>query len=214
MAQHGNLVLIVDDNDTVRESLQVVLDVAGYATQAYVSGSDLLAAIDHQSECCILLDSLMPGMNGLEVLKRLKRTRPDLPVIIITGGGDTKTSIAAIEAGAVDYLEKPVIEEALFESIEATFKLTDCGDDNVLRMEETAYAFHKLERLTDVERKIFDMLVIGKSDHFIGTSLSISAMRVIKHRDDIMEKAEANNLIQLKRMAFLSGLALSDTANF
>lgn len=124
MAQHHTLVFVVDDDEAVRESLQALLEAAGYVVQTYRSGLEFLTTCKNdKGSGCVLLDARMPHMNGLEVLQRLQDVRPDLPVVMITGGGDVEMAKEAMKAGAVDFIEKPVLEEQLLSSINGAFAL-------------------------------------------------------------------------------------------
>jgi two-component system response regulator FixJ len=209
MTERRKLVIIVDDDDAVRDSLEVVLQAAGYAIEAYASGPDLLAAIDDRVTACVLLDAKMPHMSGLTTLKHLQTVRPDLPVIMITGGGDSSTAKEAIKTGAVDYVAKPVLENILLERVDGALALLEKNENNS-PYTEIDHVHRKLQGLTANERRSFEMLVGGKNDRFISSSLGIGTIDVIHLRDNIMEKMEARSLMQLKRMAFLSGIAIED----
>lgn len=217
MLQEKKIVFIVNDDDAVRDSLSLVLQAAGYTTHGYASGPDFLTEIDGNGKGCVLLDTLMPRQSGLEVLRHLRVVRPDLPVIMIAGGNGTATAEEAIGAGATGYLTKPFLEDALYERIEKAFLLTEMEDGNCPSADDADYAHWMLARLTATERKIFDILVMGRSDAMIASSLGLGTLDVINHRDAIMEKMEARSMVQLMRIAFMCGIAIrveADTDGF
>lgn len=129
MAHAGGIVFVVDDDDAIRDSLQALLEAAGYVVQTYRSGLEFLTTCKNdKGRGCVLLDARMPHMNGLEVLERLQDVRPDLPVIMITGSGDVDTAEKAMKAGAIDFLDKPVLEDQLLLSVDRGLALT--ADEN------------------------------------------------------------------------------------
>ena len=201
-------VFVIDDDDAVRESLSIVLETAGYAARSFTSGTEFLSEIDGHGDGCVLLDTLMPGQGGLEVLRELRAHRPDLPVIMMAGSGGAVSAEDAIRAGAVDYLGKPFLEDALYERIEAAFLLADSAVGATPSTAEVDHARRLIDRLTATEREIFGMLVLGGSQAQIASHLHLAIRDVIDHRDAIMKKMEARNTIQLKRIAFVCGIPI------
>jgi len=196
-------IFIVDDDEAVRDSLEVLLMACGYETESFVSGADFLDACDGIGRGCVLLDIRMPGMDGMEVLADLHRRRPDLPVIMITGHGDVSLAVRAMKAGAVDFVEKPLREEALLESIETALRRAHTSE------RQTAVcttARDNVERLTPREREVLEQLVIGRPNKVIAQALDCSPRTVEIHRARIMEKMEARSLPHLVRLALAAGI--------
>lgn len=213
MLHNNKNVFIVDDDEAVRESLSVVLQTAGYQVRAWASGTEFLAAIDGHGAGCVLLDTLMPQQNGLDTLRHIRAARPDLPVIMMAGGDGIASPEDAIGAGAMDYLAKPFLEDALYERIEKAFLLADIQDGRSPSAEDANHGRQMLDRLSATEREIFDMLVIERSDASIAASLDLDTLDVCIHRDAIMEKLEARNVVQLMHVAFLCGIPIMGAAS-
>ncbi len=196
-------VYIVDDDEAVRDSLQILLDAVGYETQAFSCGPDFLDACDSSFKGCVLLDVRMPQMSGLEVQERLRTICPDLPVIIITGHGDIAMAVGAMKAGASDFVEKPFHEEALLASIETALKQ---AEQTVRQNTLSADAQRSIERLTPRERDVLEQLVIGRPNKVIAYELDCSPRTVEIHRARIMEKTGAQSLSHLVRLSLAAGI--------
>ncbi len=196
-------VFIVDDDVSVRDSLQALLDALGYATDAYKSGVDFLEAASRIGKGCVLLDVRMPKMDGLEVQAHLREARPDLPVVIVTGHGDVPMAVRAMKAGAVDFLEKPFAESILLECVERALGMAARA--------EQADAFgdaarDNLKKLTPREHDVLVQLVIGRPNKVIAYELGISPRTIEIHRARIMEKMGAGSLSHLVRLALAAGV--------
>lgn len=196
-------VYIVDDDEAVRDSLQVLLDAVGYETQAFSCGPDFLEACQSGFKGCVLLDVRMPRMSGLEVQERLRTVCPDLPVIIITGHGDIAMAVGAMKAGALDFVEKPFHEETLLACIEAALKQAEQTDR---RNALNADARRSIERLTPREHDVLEQLVIGRPNKVIAYELGCSPRTVEIHRARIMEKTGAKSLSHLVRLSLAAGI--------
>jgi two-component system response regulator FixJ len=194
----GQTVHIVEDDDAMRESLLALLDDAGYETHAYGSAEELLAdgTLDRG---CVVSDMLMPGLDGLALLKRLRTDGSELPLILITGHGDIPVAVAAMSAGAVDFLEKPFEAEALIQAIEVGLHQQAAASS---RSENSGAAHRSLEVLTVREREVLELLVSGESNKEVALRLGISHRTVEFHRAHIMEKIEARGLTDLVRFWF------------
>lgn len=199
-------VFIVDDDDGFRESLQLLLESAGYVTQAYASGRELFAVVDDRMAGCVLLDTLMAHLNGWDVLQKLGDIRPRLPVVLMSGGKGPATAREAIEAGAIDFLEKPFLEDALLRSIERAFALAEIQKDGYVLRDDVAGALRRFYRMSETERDLFHMMVDGKGDQAIASSKGLSNLELYKYRDRIMEKMEARSLKKLRDMALFCNL--------
>jgi two-component system response regulator FixJ len=182
------IVHIVDDDADVRQSLQTLLEAAGYRCLAFSSGEAFLAGREEAPGSCAIVDMRMPGMDGLAILSELARAGAKLPVIMMTGYGDVALSVRAMKAGAVDFLEKPYKFADLKAAIERALTLkahpgdARQADDNAL-----------LSRLTTREREVFVRLVAGDSNKGIARTLDISARTVEIHRARVMEKLRVRN---------------------
>ena len=196
-------VFIVDDDAAVRDSLDALLTAFGYETVCFDSGIVFLEVCEEACSGCVLLDIRMPDMNGMEVLARLNGRRPDLPVIMITGHGDVAMAVRAMKSGAVDFIEKPIREEALVESVEAAMQLARRAE----RQQAVGDAARdSLEKLTPREREVLELLVIGRPNKVIAQELDCSPRTVEIHRARIMEKMSARSLPHLVRLALAAGI--------
>jgi two-component system response regulator FixJ len=196
-------VFIVDDDGAVRDSLEALLMACGYETECFASGMDFLDACDGVGSGCVLLDIRMPGMDGMEVQVQLHSRRPDLPVIMITGHGDVAMAVRAMKTGAVDFVEKPLREEALLQSIEAALQIARKSERHLTLC---ATARGNIERLTPREREVLEQLVIGRPNKVIAQALDCSPRTVEIHRARIMEKMAARSLPHLVRLALAAGI--------
>ena len=201
------IVFIVDDDEAVRESLQALLESAGYATDTYDSGFELLEALDGNLKGCVLVDGCMPKMSGLEVQERLNANGSNIPVIVITGSGDMAMAVQAMKSGATDFLEKPFEEEQLFESVKNALSVAEDGES---QRAISADVQRNLERLTERERDVMAQLVAGRRMSEIADELGYSLRTVEIYRARVMGKMGAYRLPQLMRMAFIAGMHIPD----
>lgn len=196
-------IYVVDDDEAVRDSLEALLLSHGYDVLTYSSGVEFLKICDTVGKGCVLLDIRMPRMDGMDVQERLHERCPDLPVIMMTGHGDVSMAVRAMKAGAVDFVEKPLREEALLHSIEAAVALARQSQ----RQRSLGVAAHdNLERLTPREREVLEHLVAGRANKVIAQALDCSPRTVEIHRARIMEKMAARSLPHLVRLALAAGI--------
>jgi len=202
--QNDGTIAIVDDNEAVRDSLAALLQSAGHTVKTFKSGQDFLAA-DLEIFGCAIVDILMPGLNGLEVLKHVVSSEYALPIIIVTGHGDIPLAVKALRAGAVDFIEKPYTDKAILTSIELALDI----DGGQARGQTSArHIKERASQLTERERQVFEHLVSGLSNKGIAAKLGISPRTVEIHRARVMQKIQARNLAELVRMAVVSKLDL------
>ncbi|NIV75621.1 MAG: response regulator [Gammaproteobacteria bacterium] len=196
-------VFIVDDDAAVRDSLALLLESAGFAAETYPSARAFLHAYTTDRPGCLLLDVRMPDLSGLELQSVLSQHHIELPVIFITAHGDVPMSARAFKAGAMDFLEKPVDEQALIERVrEALMR-----DEHSRRLRsERAEVRARLERLTPREREVMVLVVQGQSNKEIAKRLNVSYRTVETHRARVMDKMEADSLSALITMAMACGL--------
>lgn len=192
-------VVIVDDDEAVREGLKALLEVHGYAVDTFESANALLAAPESLAAkpACLLVDVRMPGMGGLELQRELKRRDARLPVIMITGHGDIPMAVAALKAGAADFLEKPFDSHMLLASIAEASRRAQSGADGV----DVAEIGRRLAELTPREREVMELVIAGMSNKVIAHSLNIAVRTVEIHRARVMEKSGARSLAELVRLA-------------
>jgi len=189
-------VCIVDDDADVRDSLAMLLQRSGYQTLSFDSARAFLQAGVKGSRHCVLADIRMPEMDGLALQLELKRTQPDVPVLIMTGHGDIPMAVQAMKAGAIDFLEKPFEKPALLAALERAFEAQTRDDAGNQKIGD-----HKRQELTERERAVFNLLVDGLQNKVIAQKLGISARTVEVHRRRVMEKTGARNLAELVKMA-------------
>jgi two-component system response regulator FixJ len=191
-------VFIVDDDDAVRDSLQTLLEVEGYRTEAFSSALAFLEAYDVRRRGCLLADVRMPDMSGLELQEILNQRRSPLPVIIITGHGDVPMAVRAMKAGAVDFIEKPFSDTTLLDGVRRALAAADRASAD---RELGADAEARLQSLTPREREVLKLLILGRPNKVIAFELSISPRTVEIHRARVMEKMQADSLSHLVRLA-------------
>ena len=195
-------VFLVDDEEAIRRSATFMLRASGYNVTAFETGEHFLEAVDELGAGCVLLDVRMPGISGLEVQQVLKERSIDLPIIIMTGHGDIMVALQAMNAGAVDFIEKPFDRTVLFEAITDGFARLDRVRD--LSRQERARA--RLEALAPLERDVLHRLVLGHTTAAIAQELDLAPRRVETLRAGVMQKLEAASTSELLRLAFAAGL--------
>lgn len=192
------VVHIVDDDAAMRESLEFLLSADGLAARTYESADALLARLGELEPGCILTDVRMPGMNGLELVAKLRQHGDSHPVIVLTGHADVPLAVEAMKAGVLDFLEKPVRDETLLASVRAALA---AGGDVGNRQAERADLQNLLAQLTARERDVFNAIVIGDSNKAAALRLGISPRTVEIYRANVMAKMKASSLSELVRMA-------------
>ncbi len=192
----GRTIHIVDDDEAMRESLVALLEDTGYRTCAYASAEELLARGADMEPGCVVSDVRMPGMDGLTLLRQFRLEGIDLPLILISGHGDIPLAVAAMKAGAVDFLEKPFDAGALLNAVEVGLQ-RQSGDTPEAEHTE---AVSRLETLTARELEVLKRLVAGESNKEAAARLGVSHRTVEFHRAHIMEKTEAKGLPDLVRL--------------
>jgi FixJ family two-component response regulator len=196
-------VFIVDDDISVRESLQALVADAGWRPEVFASAEEFLARPPEAAPGCLVLDVGLPDLNGLELQKRIAG-RPDLPIIFITGHGDVPMTVQAMKAGAVEFLTKPFGPEVLLSAIDGAIErsrasLAQEADLQVLR--------DRYETLTARERQVLEHVVRGQLNKQVGFELGISEITVKIHRGQVMRKMAASSFAELVNMAAHLGFA-------
>lgn len=197
-------IFVVDDDEAVRDSLQALLESAGFTVEVFASGQAFLEVHVPNRSGCLVVDVQMPGMSGLELQRRLAADGVDLPVIVITGHGDIPMAVKALKAGALDFIEKPFADDSILVSVQHALEQAKQGQR---QKSLAAYAAGRIALLTAREREVLEQLVIGRSNKVIAYELEISPRTVELHRARVMEKMQARSLSQLVRMALAVGVA-------
>ncbi|MEX2469676.1 MAG: response regulator [Pseudohongiellaceae bacterium] len=204
MDQAKLAIYLVDDDDAVRATLTNVFKSAGFEVLAYASSTDFLDALPSRERAALLLDLRMPGMSGLELLKRLQITDFLHPVIIYTAYADVAVTVEALTKGAFTLIEKPTSNELLIEKVKGAIEKFD--EDRVQRLKRRS-AQEALQLLTPREREMSRLLAQGKSAKVIGDELHLSPRTVETHRMNIMRKLEVKSVAQLAQLVLLAELA-------
>lgn len=191
-------VFIVEDDEAVRDSLRLMLESLGHKVASYGRADEFLESYDPELPGCLVLDIRMPGMNGMELQRKLNAMTSILPIIFVTGHGDVPMAVEAMQQGAVDFVQKPYREQELLDKIQKAVA-EDAENRQELREVQTIQG--RLEELTPREREVLAMMVEGKANKVIAIDLDISQRTVEIHRSRVMEKMNARSLAQLVRMS-------------
>ena len=207
MSDVTSIVFVVDDDISVRESLELLISAAGWQPETFASAQDFLSRPRPTVPCCLVLDVTLPGLSGLELQQRLTE-RTDMPIIFITGHGDVPMSVQAMKAGAVEFLTKPFTNDVLLDAIGGAIKRsrTAVRQEAELRVLRSAYA-----SLTPREREVMALVVSGLLNKQVGGELGISEITVKAHRGQVMRKMKADSLPELVTMAARLGLRPAGT---
>ncbi len=190
-------VFIVDDDDAVRRFLSGLIASVELRVEAFASARDFLDAYEPDRPGCLVLDVRMPGMSGLELQRELTDQAIDLPVIILTGHGNVQLAVHAMQAGAIDFVEKPFDNELLLDRIQrAVAENVRAGSERIKRIEIA----ERMQQLTPREREVLDLVVAGQTNKGVGRHLDISEKTVEIHRANVMRKMRAKSLADLVKM--------------
>ena len=197
------IVFVVDDDISVRESLELLIHSAGWQREIFASAQEFLKYPRELVPSCLVLDVSLPGLNGLELQERIAKERPDMPIIFITGYGDVHMTVQAMKTRAVEFLTKPFREAVLLNAIRLALKRSESAlaDENELRALREAYA-----TLTPRECEVMAFVVAGLLNKQVGSELGISEITVKAHRGSLMRKMKADSLPDLVHMAARLGL--------
>jgi two-component system response regulator FixJ len=202
------LVHVVDDDASVRDSLALLLESAGFTVRTYDSAAAFLRAASDLTAGCVLTDVQMPELNGLELQRRMSELDIRLPVIVMTGHGDVPIAVEALKAGAVDFLEKPFEEQHLLAAVASAIAVSQVAHDEAAAVAGIAA---RIATLTPRERQVLDHLVAGQPNKTIAYDLGSSPRTVEVHRARVMEKMGARSLPELVRMTIAVDRAAAST---
>ncbi|MGH8240371.1 MAG: response regulator FixJ [Steroidobacteraceae bacterium] len=195
-------IFVVDDDAAVRDALKLLLRSVGHAVETFGSAQEFLDACGEDRAGCLVLDIRMPGMSGLELQQKLNEKHSILPIIFITGHGDVPMAVEAMQAGAVDFIQKPFRDQDLIDRINQALEK---DSSNRAALGERNDIRRRLETLTPREREVLDLVVHGKANKVIAGDLKLSQRTVEIHRARVMEKMQASSLAHLVRMVLEVG---------
>jgi len=190
-------VFIVDDDDGVRDGLNLLLSTVGQSCELYECGQEFLEAYDDGKRGCLVLDIRMPRMTGLDLQKRLQELGSTIPIIFITGHGDIPMAVEAMRRGALDFIRKPFREHDLLERINEALNI---DEDAYRKAHDQQILAARMSSLSQREREVFERVAEGHMNKVIAADLGISERTVEVHRGQVMKKLEAKTLAQLVRV--------------
>jgi len=187
-------VLIIDDDESVREALLFLMKSVELNAKAYVSAKEFMAQYETDVPGCLVSDIRMPGMSGLELQQELKKRGSQMPIIFITGHGDIPMAVEAIKHGAEDFLTKPFRDQDLLDCINMAM---DKDLEQRHKLDERVSIERCLSTITTRERQVLDRVVAGKANKVIAFELNLSHRTIEVHRSHVMEKMQAHSLAEL-----------------
>ncbi|QJP15672.1 response regulator transcription factor FixJ [Starkeya sp. ORNL1] len=197
------IVHVVDDDIAVRRSLAFLFATAGIPARLHESALAFLDAAPDDAFGCILTDIRMPGMDGLELQRRLRQRGNTMPVIVMTGHGDVPLAVTAMKEGAADFIEKPFDDDAIIDAVRAALERQSQDRDRKEAVEAVA---QRVGSLSEREHQVLLGLIEGHSNKVIAQNLSISPRTVEIYRANLMTKMQASSLSKLVRMALTAGI--------
>jgi two-component system, LuxR family, response regulator FixJ len=200
---HKRKVYVIDDAEAMRDSLNFLLSSANFNVTLYQSAQNFIDSVSSLDFGCVVSDVRMPGLDGIELLKRLKAVRCMFPVIIMTGHGDVALAVEAMKLGAVDFLEKPFEDDRLIGMIETAIKQAEPD----ARSEAAALDIaSRIATLSPRERQVMDGLIAGLSNKLIAKEYDISPRTIEVYRANVMTKMQAASLSELVRLVMRAGV--------
>jgi two-component system, LuxR family, response regulator FixJ len=190
------IVHVVDDEEAVRRSLAFLLTTAGFTVRMHKSAAEFLGIAEDLENCCLVTDLRMPGIDGVELLRRLKSDHKHIPSIVITGHGDVPMAVEAMKAGALDFIEKPFADDVLIDAIKLA-ALQIAG--HPANRHDASTIKERMELLSEREREVLAGVVAGLPNKTIAYDLNISPRTVEVHRANVMQKMQAKSLPELVR---------------
>jgi len=198
MSHATPIVFVVDDDVSVRESLEALIRCAGWEPETFASAQEFLSRPRVLAPSCLVLDVTLPDLNGLDLQKRVAVDRMDMPIIFITGYGDVPMTVQAMKAGAVEFLMKPFGDDVLLSAIRHAIERSRTALDHEVEIRALRDCYASLSRR---EREVMALVVSGLLNKQVGFELGISEITVKAHRGKVMRKMKAGSLPELSRMA-------------
>ena len=202
------VVHVIDDDEAMRESLAFLLGAVGMEVRTYESALGFLDVAPNAEAGCVITDVRMPGLSGVDLLRRLRELKLGIPVIVITGHGDVPLAVEAMKIGALDFLEKPFDDEVLLASVRSALNQLDQDQRRQGKRKEIE---RRLTALSNRERDVLEGLVSGHANKQIAYDLGISPRTIEIYRANLMTKMQAASLSDLVRMALIAGILGPDS---
>jgi two-component system, LuxR family, response regulator FixJ len=199
---HRGKVYVIDDDEAMRDSLDFLLGAANFNVTLFESAQHFLDALPGVDFGCVVSDVRMPGIDGIELLKRLKANRSPFPVLIMTGHGDVPLAVEAMKQGAIDFLEKPFEDDRLIGMIDIALKRAESGARSEAVTLDIAA---RIASLSPRERQVMEGLIAGLSNKLIAREYDISPRTIEVYRANVMTKMQASSLSELVRLAMRAG---------
>ena len=196
-------VYVIDDDEAMRDSLNFLLDSADFHVTLFETALTFLDTLPGLDFGCVVSDVRMPGLDGIELLKRMNAARSTFPIVIMTGHGDVPLAVEAMKLGAVDFLEKPFEDDRLIGMIEMAIRQAEpTAKSEAVALDIAA----RIATLSPRERQVMEGLIAGLSNKLIARDYDISPRTIEVYRANVMTKMQANSLSELVRLAMRAGM--------
>ncbi|MDE5439895.1 response regulator [Bradyrhizobium sp. CSA207] len=197
------MIYVIDDDEAMRDSLNFLLDSSGFGVTLFDDAQAFLDALPGLAFGCVVSDVRMPGLDGIELLKRMKTQNCPFPIVIMTGHGDVPLAVEAMKLGAIDFLEKPFEDDRLITMIESAIRQAEPAARSEAVSQDIAA---RVASLSPRERQVMEGLIAGLSNKLIAREYDISPRTIEVYRANVMTKMQANSLSELVRLAMRAGL--------
>src|SRR4051812_18450027 len=198
MSPASAVVFVVDDDVSVRESLELLIQNERWHAETFASAQEFLCRPRALTPSCLVLDVSLPGLNGLDLQKRIANERTDMPIIFITGHADVPKTVQAMKAGAIEFLTKPFNDSVLLEAIRQALERSRAALDRESDVRGLRDCYSSLTRR---EREVMSLVVSGLLNKQVGGELGISEITVKAHRGKVMQKMKAGSFAELVKIA-------------